>query len=380
MIFSLLPANLLSMRSLNVSRPLQGTKQTFSTNSSPTQSQTNTTVQIPVESSNQALAKVIDEQKQEQGSSKKSKWYQGKWKYFTGLGPTAGMLGNESSKNSISNKEPIVSNENMLQDELIKKDNYKSDQRFLNSQKAELIAPKLNSTFLKIKKLLGIQEDIHLRINTNTDNFSLNADALFLPQYNCIIINAEYSNWSPFQIIRTLVHELEHVKQIYHYPDSYKLSSLKAYQTSKIKGKKSETGEHLKAETGADASAAGFFDCPECLHEISKQYEKAKNPLLKYNPEELQSGYFTTELGYFAPKDYQPYIKRACLDGELCEGHKILGKPKTIKSQNQDDFMKYDLNHTTEYDQGYLKQKFNTLRKQKQSKLPVELFLPKSAE
>lgn len=354
-------------------------------------SSTFTTVQIPIEQSSQTVAKAIkDQQKEQQNKSNNSKWYQKKWKSpaMLGTGAATGIIikkihpdAAESENESLKTEFAELEQENKGQldnAKQIQKINLILQARYLNSKDTQTAAPKLHDLFLKIKKDLGITENIELRLEIIDDTTTTTADATYLPQYNCILINSNYNNWDSFQIIRVLVHELEHVKQIYHYPDSYKLSNLEEYQKSKIKGEKSDTGAHLKAETGADASAAGYFDCPECLSEIAKQFETKQNPLLNYNPQELQSGHFTTELGYFAPEDYDPYIQRACTEGDLCQGHKILGKPKTIKYSKQHDAMKYDSYYAQQYDQDYLNQKFNTLREQKQSELPVELFLPKS--
>ncbi len=214
-----IPANIFTMRSATTKLPISVTNTQFANNSQ--QPTPKTTVQIPVEQSNQSLAKVVQEQ-QNQNSSNQSKWYQNKkLKYFTGLG--AGAAINISTREL---EKKTAQPSNMFPDENIQKEDLKSEQRFLNSDPAEIAAPHLHTLFLKIKERLKITENIQLRIEQVHDNFSLNADATYLPQYNCIIINADYSSWNAFQIIRVLVHELEHVKQIHHYPDSYKLSSL----------------------------------------------------------------------------------------------------------------------------------------------------------
>ncbi len=131
---------------------------------------------------------------------------------------------------------------------------------------------------------------------------------------------------------------------------------------------------------GADAAAAGFFDCPECLHEISTESQQENNALRKYNPQELQSGHFTTELGYFAKPDYEPYYQRACLEGESCEAHTKLGQPKKIGySKFFDSGMKYDQHYGQIYDQNYLKQKYNEQREALKNTFPADLYLPKPA-
>ena len=333
MIFSLLPANLLSMKSLNVSKPFQGTTQRFSTNnSSPAQSQPNTTVQIPVESSNQALAKVIHEQKQEQGSSKKSKWYQGKWKYFTGLGAGAATgIGLYYAFN--------IKLSNILSDKLN------------NSDDAEILDPELYAVFLKIKKDMGITENIQFRISKPGYLLNNGANAYYNYDFNIIMIDPKfYKNSHPNMIIHTLVHELEHVRQYLGSVGSYPTSQTNIL-ISKLQGKHSKTGAHLKVETGADASAAGYFDCHDCLKNVQKNHGP------EYNPSNLVSGYFTTDSGYFAPQDYDSYIERACREGERCKAHQIL------RDKNK---QKYGIEFS---DPCVSEEKF-----------PLNFYLPKSAE
>lgn len=365
------------MRSAQFQIPFKNTKNQFTsrmfTNQNPTHP--STTVQIPIEQSNASLAKVMQEQQQEQDHSKKSKWYQNKkWEYPGIL--AAGTATGITVENVHADFEPDHEKKAQEMDQI----NRLLQERYLKSEDTQKIAPKLYALFLKIKNDLGITENIELRIEKFQDNSVITADATYLPQYNCILIKEYYTEWNSIDLIRVLAHELEHAKQALHYFGSYKLSSLQDYQTSQIEGIESETGTHLKAETGADASAAGYFDCPKCLQEIAKNLKESDHPLLQYHPQGLPSGHFTTKLGYFAPQDYDSYIERACKDGELCEAHTLLGKPKKIGyPKNVLESMKFDPHFAQQYNKDYLAQKYNEQRLQLEYSMPTELFLPKSA-
>ncbi len=416
MIFSLLPANLLSMRSLNVSKPLQGAKQPFSTNSSPAQPQSNTTVSIPVESSNQALAKVIDEQKQEQDSSKKSKWYQEKWKYFTGLG--AGAATGIQSQDAYSTTDfEKTSDFNFLRNK-VKKDklefaklelefeqlfgtklkdlftieSYKllisnlpeaiksvkffinhGKERIATSYDAQTKDPNLYNLFLKIKDDLGITENIQLRIGNYRNAGLQGGFAGYSHPFKTIMISEDYNQIKKELLIFTLAHELGHVQQYFHYPEIYHIPTHDELIQSMKKGIKSKTNIHRKAETSADANAAGYFDCPECLK--SRRDNIYYHPLAQYDPLEEGSKDFTVG-GYFSPQDYDSYIQRAYLDGQLCQGHKLLGTPKDIDRSIP---KKHDSFYQAKQAKNYLNKKYNQSLDNRNQNLPAELFLPKSA-
>ena len=410
--FSLLPANLLSMRSLNVSKPFQGTTQRFSTNnSSPAQSQPNTTVQIPVESSNQALAKVIDEQKQEQGSSKKSKWYQGKWKYFTGLG--AGAATGIQSQDAYSTTDfEKASDFNFLRNKLkfaqleqefeywfrtkykdaFTPEDYKKlfsnlpheikNLRFLinhgvtrmvSSYNAKTADPELYALFLQIKKDLGITENIQLRIGYSNNPGLSYSPAAYSHLFKTIMIDANYNKLNKEKLIFILAHELGHVQQYFGYPESYKIPSIYEQVRSMEQGIKSKSNIHRKAETSADANAADYFDCPECLK--SRRESIYDNPMTQYYALEQGSKDFTVG-GYFSPQDYDSYIQRAYLDGQLCQGHKLLGTPKDI---DQSIPKKHDSFYQAKQAKNYLNKKYNQSLDNRNQNFPAKLFLPKSA-
>ncbi len=185
--------------------------------------------------------------------------------------------------------------------------------------------PEIYKLFLKIKEALGVTENINFRIGTAECIILENNIASYNWNFNTLTLHEDYKNLDPINLIQTIAHELEHMKQFYHYPDSYHIPSFKELIYSKKQGIQSKTGIHLKAETGADANTAGYFDCPKCLEYLANNRE---NPLLKHNPQNLPSGYFTTQLGYFSEKDYKDYIARACLDGELCKAHKLIEDAK----------------------------------------------------
>jgi uncharacterized protein YbcI len=188
-----------------------------------------------------------------------------------------------------------------------------------NSVNAKDADPELYDVFLKIKKDMGIDEDVTLRIRTD-DAFT--NDAEYDPFFYIVLINKNYKNESKSFIVNALVHELEHHRQYNRYFGSYAFSNLEDRRNSVRLGTQSPTGIHLKLEAGAEATAAGYFDCSECLKDIAN-----KRNALEYNSDpNLPSGYFRSTCGYFVKEDYDPYIERALQDGKLCKGHELLSK------------------------------------------------------
>ncbi len=199
-----------------------------------------------------------------------------------------------------------------------------------------------------------------------------NNPAAYVHKCKTITIDYRLKQIPPIEKIKIIAHELEHVKQDHYYPDSYKAPTIKQFIDSIKNGDQSPSGAHLKLETGADASAAGYFDCPECLKFIKDN--ASKDPVLKYNPKDLLSGYFTTEKGYFAREDYEPYIQRACLDGELCKGHSILTKLlKEIDTSVPYGFDSF-------WNKKQISNKYNRLYNQQVLSKPANLFLPKPTD
>ncbi len=204
------------------------------------------------------------------------------------------------------------------------------------TQDTKITHPELYEVFLKIKKDLGITENIRLYI-THSSNHSWIEDtyAAYIHVSKSILLNDDLLKEHPSEIIFVIAHELEHVRQCHKYPGSYHPPKnfierynpfSKNYDPTKLK-------TTVKVENGADASAAGYFDCPECLKRIVNTQEKnlleyianneQNNPNTKLNPEDFSSV-------YFSPEDYKIYIDRALLDGRLCRAHQLTEKSKSV--------------------------------------------------
>ena len=191
-----------------------------------------------------------------------------------------------------------------------------------NTENAISADPELYALFSIIKNDLGVIENVPLYIAKNNDpqleinNFS----ASYNPRYNLIIINKNYKYWPIPVLMFVLIHELEHANQWNHHSHSFENFNNESLNLSRMEGKQSKTGWHLKKECAADAAAFGYFDCPKCLQNIQSYYS------LKHDPQDLPAGYFTTEEGYFSAEDFKLYIEHTCLHGELCEAHKLKNK------------------------------------------------------
>jgi len=105
-------------------------------------------------------------------------------------------------------------------------------------------------------------------------------------------------------VLSTIVHELEHCRQRNKFFGSYHIDNIK---------KQKDT---LRKEVAADAAAADYLYCFECLSELSKSKG------WHHDPHETKYGYFTSSQGYFLQKDYDIYADRARKDGALCYAHK----------------------------------------------------------
>ncbi len=313
--------------------------------------------QIPLEQSNKALQKVLEEEPK----SKKSNWYQGKkWKYSLAAG-LGGLYGYKTYKK-------------------VTKENQEKFKHYwmINSKDAKDHDPKIYELFLKIKKDLGITENIDLRIGNN--DRGMHSSATHNNALKTIFLNNNYTTWHPIARIQILAHELGHVKQYHDYPDSYHIPPLYKILFFHLTGQ--DLGVKLKAETGADANAAGYFDCPECLQHVSNELiTEDTNHLLLHAPQDLPFGYFSTPLGYFSGIDYLPYIQRAYLDGELCEAHTLAKKSKFSKflwdqKANNAMYNPLDLSFKS-FITGY-KDFLEENDEEFIKNLPVELFLPKT--
>ena len=136
----------------------------------------------------------------------------------------------------------------------------------------------------KVAGLVGIKENLNfIFYETNSLNF-FTIVGYYQAGRKSIYINHEFYKANKALTIDTLVHELEHYRQFNNYSGSYK-------------GK-----EPKFLETGADAAAAGFFECIDCL----KKVRSNKNSI------------DLAKKGYFYKNDYQCYVDRLKENPRLC--------------------------------------------------------------
>lgn len=205
-------------------------------------------------------------------------------------------------------------------------DNYMEQQEYhttLNESDDAIKDPELYAVMLQIKKDLNITNKVNFRIWHKQPH--KNVIAQFkrgrklhdspLPEIPAtILISPNYKSMTKSDLICTIAHELEHMRQYLRYPGSYHLYD----DISEIRIK--------KAEMGADAAAADYLYCSECLTDLASSIKG----FIVYDPHDTEHGYFTTEYGYFSPEDYQPYIDRACENDAMCKAH----REKTHRNPN----------------------------------------------
>lgn len=176
------------------------------------------------------------------------------------------------------------------------------------SQKVEELDPQFWNIFCQVKRDLGITEDIEVRVVPY--NYEIRGDDQFHAMYvsgkHAILLRAGYNRESYSKLIYTLAHELEHHRQNLEYPGSY------------------HGFNRAKQEHSADAAAAGYIQCAECLKTISTYHRCRKdNDLSGFNVEEKILNRIDPSVGYFGPKDFEPYIVRAMDDHCLCQAHQV---------------------------------------------------------
>lgn len=187
---------------------------------------------------------------------------------------------------------------------------YKKNNEFLDKQKLhsrEVENQRLLKIFENLKKELSVPDNVQLRfvdmkaVSTEKDT-SFIWTAYFNSDSNIIYLSRDYYSSIFFirnpELIGTLVHELEHVRQFAKCSGSYH-------------GKNS-----WQKEQGADAATAGYFNCWVCLCENAKALG-------------------LTERGYFGEDDYNSYIARAKEENKLCIDHKNCN----IDFNNKSDFL-----------------------------------------
>lgn len=175
------------------------------------------------------------------------------------------------------------------------------------SQKLEEVDFETWQIFCKIKLDLGIVEDVQaLVVPHDYEIRGYKFYAMYVNDKHAILLKAGYRHESYSKLLYTLVHELEHHRQNLEYPGSYHGFNA------------------AKKEHAADAAAAGYIQCAECLKTIATYYRWRKdNDLSGFDAEEKISKKMSRSTGYFGPKDFDPYITRAEEDHCLCQAHRV---------------------------------------------------------
>lgn len=176
------------------------------------------------------------------------------------------------------------------------------------SQKLKEVDFETWNIFCKIKLDLGITEDVQALIVPH--DYEIRGNDVFCAMYvsdkHAILLRAGYRHESYSKLLYTLAHELEHHRQNLEYLGSYHGFS------------------GAKQEHAADAAAAGYIQCAECLKKIATYYRCRKyNDLSGFDVEEKISKKMCRSTGYFGPKDFDPYITRAEDDNCLCQAHRV---------------------------------------------------------
>ncbi len=308
---------------------LTGSTKTFSTRPWPTSESIASAQALGQSKHNQS------EQQSQAGSGNQTKWYQGKpFKYGAGAGAVAGaglLYKDYKDKESFEKREQsddaAEANSDLYATFLRSKHEsiFSKDISFeqwlvwwnkfwAETDNVAVVYPELYKVFLRIKEDLGISEDVPIRIVKEGSDVIGTAGGFFFPALDSIVLAAHYRTRNTSDLISTIVHELEHYKQLHKYYGSFHADFLEPYNHVE-----------LRVETAADAAAAGYFDCPECLKD--RAYGRS---FLKHDPRETDEGYITTEEGYFSKQDYDDYIKRAQCEGELCKAHRYIGAADRI--------------------------------------------------
>ena len=181
--------------------------------------------------------------------------------------------------------------------------------------------PELYKAFLQIKEDLGIKEDIKLNIfSQKTGQISTRyerTNGIVFQGISIVFLNERVLKYPKEQIIFAMIHELAHIKQFLKHPDIYGGNIDKDEDPYGL--------DSRKQECSADACAAGYFNCYECLKTTSL-YKDPSNPV------NTNSGYFSTPKGYFSEQDILLYYERAKEEGNLCDAHKYQMKNPSYKN------------------------------------------------
>jgi len=258
-------------------------------------------------------------------SGPKKRWYQSKYFKYPMYATGAGAVG----VTSLINRGP-----GFIENVLIK-----------FSDDAQTADPDLYKVFLEIAKQYEIPEgEVSLRIlhspteerygspsNTkealmfDVANEAYDRSPAFTESHfhNIFINDRVLLFFSKPLMIAVLAHELEHYRQFNKYIGSYqpayftKNTPTAAQLLANGIFPEKFNAEKLKLETGADAAAAGFLSCPDCI-EAPKSHSES---FISYDPTIVAGSHFNSKTGYFSPQDYNEYIENAKRDCIQCRAH-----------------------------------------------------------
>lgn len=177
-----------------------------------------------------------------------------------------------------------------------------SSKKYFNNNKANLISekdPEFYEFCQKVRRKVGIRNNIIFKFMKSDNEM-----AFYNTQEKIIYINQDYYRANKSITLNTIVHELEHYRQVHKFAGSYH-----GYDDKLL-------------ETGADAASAGFFDCSHCLNIVSS-----------YRSVEYDDGYFNTI-------DYDCYKKRLLENPKECDGCQ---KKKQGLEPNWSDYVSFSI-------------------------------------
>jgi len=182
--------------------------------------------------------------------------------------------------------------------------------------------------FIKtIQQDLGIHEDILIFIGNTGD---------LAAEYNTylqIITLNPRAFTDPIMLAYVIAHEFGHHLQYTGDPKTYQ-SKFKPEEYLKIstffhKANIEAFKENsFNQETSAEANAAGYLDCKDCLKHMA-EFVAPHNEL-------------RCSRGYFHSTDFDPYIKRAELEKWQCPAHEKNGEQHSLSNEFM-DFRKFEL-------------------------------------
>jgi hypothetical protein len=161
----------------------------------------------------------------------------------------------------------------------------------------EVQDPEFNQFCQKLVVAIGIKEKMQFKfhrgkLSEDTLGFYPSGRTIFnkiIPGSRTVYINKDYYQKNKSKTLGVIRHELEHHCQVNKYRGSY------------------HGGDDKLMETGADAAAAGFFDCIGCLEIVANSSGNSKK---------------SSDLGYFTKAHYECYLALLRENKKYCDGCK----------------------------------------------------------